>query len=286
MTIEVPPLVCRCGSSVFTVRVNAVESVGLATCDRGHPSLLLDSRDVWAHVIQAGRPRELRCRCKQRTFQLTVDYDFRDGTRMVRSFVVRARCATCAASRDAFRADVDYEPTDALIERPLDPVDDPWRKAAWVEVTGLWKRDDLEHLLRFVSALPDARIHFASWQQAPRALTADAVVLAMREARTYDIAFANEDLTLPVNLRDAWKDLPIVHVGAPTFIHYKTGDAELYYVRYALERVAEGALIPQPAAFLAFAARVRAWLASEFLGERGKHTADNPSEYERLKGGW
>jgi hypothetical protein len=286
MTIELPPLVCRCGSSVFTVRANAVESVGLATCDQGHPSLLLDSRDVWAHVIQVAPPRELRCRCKERMFQLTVDYEFRDGTRTVRAFGVRARCAMCAASRDVFRADVDYEPTDALIERPLDPVDDPWRKAKWIEVTGLWKRDDLEHLLRFVSTLPDARIAFASWQQAPRELTAEAAVLAAREVRTYNIVLANQDVTLPMNLRDVWKDLPVVHVGTPTSIRYNTGDADLYYVSYALERIAEGAVMPQPAAFLAFAARVRAWLASEFVCERGKNTADNPAEYQRLKGGW
>ncbi|MGO9832901.1 MAG: hypothetical protein ACLP1X_01660 [Polyangiaceae bacterium] len=286
MMTDGPPLACRCGTTVFTVRANAVESVGLATCDQGHSSLLLDSRDVWAHVIQAARPRELCCRCKQRTFHLTVDYHFRDGTRTVRAFVVRARCATCAAGRNVFSADIDYEPTDALIERPLDPVDDPWRKARWVRVTGLWKREDMERLLRFVSTLPDARIAFASWQQAPRDLTVEAAVLALREAQTYNIVFANEDVTLPMDLSGAWRDLPLVHVGAPTAIHYDTGDAELYYVSYALERFAGGAVIPQPAAFLALAARVRAWLASEFVSARGKNTADNPAEYQRLKGGW
>jgi hypothetical protein len=286
MTTDGSPLACRCGSTVFTVRANAVESAGLATCDQGHPSLLLDSRDVWAHVIQAARPREIRCRCQQRTFYLTVDYDFREGTRTVRAFVVRARCATCAAWRDVFAADVDYEPADVLIERPLDPVDDPWRKARWVEVTGLWKPEDLERLLRFVGALPGARIAFASWQQAPRELTADAAVLAAREARTYSFAFAAADVTLPVEMSDAWKDLPVVHVGTPTMMHYATGVAELYYVRYALERLADGAVIPQPPAFLAFAARIRAWLAAEFVSARGKNTADNPAEYQRLKGGW
>jgi hypothetical protein len=271
---------------VFTVRANAVESAGLATCDRGHPSLLLDSRDVWPDVIQVARPRELRCRCKQRAFHLTVDYEFRDGTRSVRAFVVRARCATCAESRDVFRADIDYEPTDALIERPLDPVDDPWRKARWVQVTGLWQREDLARLLRFIGALPDTRIAFASWQDAPREVTAEAAVLAAGEARTYDIFFTTEDVTLPQSPRNAWKDLPLVHVGAPTSMHYETGNAELYYVSYALERFVGGEVIPQPAAFLAFAAHVRAWLGSEFVSERGKNTADNPAEYQRIKGGW
>jgi hypothetical protein len=286
VTSEGPPLVCRCGSAVFTVRANAVESVGLATCDRGHPSLLLDSRDVWADVLQEGRPRELRCRCKQRTFHLTVDYDLRDGTRTVRSFVVRARCATCTARREVFRADIDYEPTDALLERPLDPIDDPWRKARWVQVTGLWKLEDLGRLLRFVGSLAGARIVFAARDRAPRELTAEAAILAARDARTYDVVFGSEDVTLPADPSEAWKQLPVVHVGSPLSIRYDTGDAELWYVSYALERIVDGAVVAQPAPFLAFAARVRAWLASELVSERGKDTADNPDEYQRLKGGW
>lgn len=215
-----------------------------------------------------------------------MDYSFRDGTRTVRAFDVRARCATCAEPRDVFHADVDYDPTDALLDRPLDPIDDPWQKARWVEVTGLWKRDDLARLLRFISTLPNACITMATWREAPRQVTADAAALATKSASSYDLLLGNETVFLPENLRDVWKSLPLVHVGTPTSMHYSTGVGELYYVRYALERIIDGKVLPQSAAFLTFATQIRAWLASELVAERGKNTADNPAEYQRLKDGW
>jgi len=279
-------IACRCGSAVFTVHTNALEGVGLAICAEGHPSFLLDSRDVWATVIQSGRPRKLRCRCKNSTFQVSVGYEFRDGSPTVRAAHVRARCAACGAERSVFDVDIDYEPTVDLLERPLDPVDDPWLKAKWVELSGLWMRTDLECLLRFVGTLSHARIVFASPQQGPRELSAEDASHALRGSNSFDFAFTNVPVTLPEQLHDAWKNLPLVHVGTPTSIRYSTGPGELHYVSYALERIEGGVVTRQPAPFLGFATRIRSWLESEFVSDRGKNTVDNRHEYQRLKGGW
>ena len=61
----------------FQVRVDKNEQVGLATCTAGHDSLLLDSRDYWAEVIQDGRPPIAKCRCKSKRFLLSLHYQFR-----------------------------------------------------------------------------------------------------------------------------------------------------------------------------------------------------------------
>ena len=61
----------------FQLRVDKNEQVGLATCTAGHDSLLLDSRDYWAEVIQDGRPPITKCRCKSNRFLLSLHYQFR-----------------------------------------------------------------------------------------------------------------------------------------------------------------------------------------------------------------
>ena len=67
---------------------------------------------------------------------------------------------------------------------------------------------------------------------------------------------------------------------------YRTGQGELYYVRYAEEVCHEGAKVNQPRPFIDLARQMTEWLNSEFISRRGKNTVDNPDEYERLKGGW
>lgn len=108
---------CSCGSDVFRVRANATQQVGLATCERDHHALLLDSRDVWAEVIQEGRPKAVKCRCKADTFRLSFDYE-RDEER-VRGAAVHATCTACGTERTVYSIEVDYEPTDELVDRPL-----------------------------------------------------------------------------------------------------------------------------------------------------------------------
>ena len=290
MILKLDMLGCRCGLQQLSIRASATEGVGLATCGAGHHSFLLDSREVWADVIQAGRPKELRCRCKGRTFTLAVDYTFRDDAKTVRAVSVRARCTACAAERAVFDGEIDYEPTDELVARPLDPVEDPWVKARRVELTGLWTPEDVEQTLRFIGSLPEAQVYFAGAGEAPRALSAEAAraltVAAVRDRRSYHLFFACTPLSFPANLRDAWRHLAAVHLGAPIRMNYRTGLADLYYVTYATEDLVAANVVPRSTAFLTFAERIRSWLQSAFVSDRGKNTIDNPSEYQRLRGGW
>src|ERR1019366_8620206 len=167
---------CPCGSTEFVVRANATQSVGLACCTNGHNAFLLDSRDVWFDVIQDSKPRQLHCRCKAHVFGLSVDYAFREGTQTVGAVSVHARCTACGAARDVFDVEIDYEPTDPLVARPLDPVDDPWLKAERVELTGLWQPRDFVRVLRFAADLPKARPLFALWGTPVRETPVDEVV--------------------------------------------------------------------------------------------------------------
>ena len=119
---------CNCGAQQFKVRLEPDEQVGLLTCSAGHHSLLLDSRDYWADVLQEGRPKEIKCRCGGVLFRVNLVYDFReDGD--VRSVDVLPRCCDCGRGRAAVSFEIDYSPTAELISKPLDPIEQPWLKA-------------------------------------------------------------------------------------------------------------------------------------------------------------
>jgi hypothetical protein len=116
-------LACSCGDQRFNVRLRRDEQVGLLTCSReGHHSLLLDSRDYWADVIQTARPRAARCRCGGRAFEVELEYEFREDSRSIRRVDVGLRCVACGDERVGAEFEIDYEPTENLLSEPLEHV--------------------------------------------------------------------------------------------------------------------------------------------------------------------
>ena len=280
-------LSCSCGDDRFRIRLNRNEGVGLAICEAaGHSSLLLDSRDHWFDVVEGEKPREVACRCKARVFAIELEYELRKDSGAVRSVSVELRCAGCGSQRRGMTIEIDYEPTDVLVERPLDPCDDPWLVPRRVEISALWLVDDLCALVRRLGDAEGALCYFAGWREPAVLASPGSICERLPRARSFDLFFAPRPVTLPEALRDAWKSHPVIHVGTPIHMNYSTGAGTLYFVRWAEQTVAAGRLEPQPAELRELATRVRSWLGERFVSERGRLTADNPSEYARLKGGW
>jgi hypothetical protein len=279
-------LTCACGRSSFRVRIDANEQVALLTCDAGHSSLLLDSADYWGDIIQDGRPPERKCRCGGKVWAVSLSYDLREDQKTVRGIEVTLTCEACRTERAPVRFEIDYAPTDALIDRPLTPCTDPWLKAKRVVLTALWTPSDLERFVRHAAQQEGASVFVAGWREAPARW--DGVSLAARVdlERVFDVFMTNTEVTFPDNLRDSWKALPVVHVGNPIRMNYTTGTGLLHYVEYAEETFQGPRVTAQPARFLAYARGLRAWLLETYSSARGKNTADNPDEHERLRGGW
>jgi hypothetical protein len=89
---------CVCGAQRFGVRLERDEQVGLLTCPARHYSLLLDSRDHWAAILQEGRPKQVRCRCGELLFRVELAYDFRDSGE-VRCVDVMLNCCSCGREK-------------------------------------------------------------------------------------------------------------------------------------------------------------------------------------------
>ena len=285
------------------MRVNANQGVGLLTCTQGHHSLLLDSRDYWGDVIQEGRPRQTKCRCKAKVFAVTLDYAFLDNGE-VSQIEASAECDACGKARRLASLEIDYEPTEALVERPLDPIADPWIKAKRFDAGGYWKIGDLLSVVSFFADEPGAVLHFAGLHEAPRALSKSETIDALHAAgwheldstgaapgwlaehmsrKPFHLFATNQPVEFPENLRDCWKRIPVVQLKNPTRINCNRGQGWMYSVRYAEDVFRDGELVPQPAEFLAFARRLIVSLRAHFASPLGPRSLHNPDEYERLK---
>ena len=268
------------------MRLRRDEQVALLTCAGGHHALLLDSRDYWHDVIQSGRPREVRCRCGARVFAVDLEYRFRADESSVRTVDVWLRCAGCGAQRHGVAFEIDYEPTDTLVSRPLDPCPDPWRKAKQTELTALWVPDDLHALVVHLVEELRAHCYVGGWREPARPCSSSEAIATLRAHTSWTLLFAARPVELPGELRDCWRRLPVIQLETPITIRYQTGKGWLHYVHYANERFVDGELVAQDPELLALATRLRAWLQSRFTSVRGRGTFDNPREHERLKGGW
>lgn len=278
---------CACGADCFAVRIDSTEQVGLLSCTTAeHHSLLLDSRDYWGTVLQNGKPKAARCRCKGSSFRVTLDYHLRDSG-SVQLVEVVLGCTNCDKSQRAATFEIDYEPTDALLARPLDPIEKPWLKAKQVSVTALWTPRDLARFVTHAAGRPGTFTYLERHGTAPERQDLPQVLRCVRQVGSpyYRIYFATEPQRFPDNTRDCWKEMPVVCTGSPTQMQYSSGLGFLYYVEYA-EQVFEGAeVVAQPRAFLEYAAGLRAWLKESFISARGRDTADAPEEWQRLKAG-
>ncbi len=237
-------LECGCGDRSFRVRIQRAEAVGLLTCAReSHNSLLLDSRDHWHHVVQSGKPRESRCRCGGKVFEVELDYELREDARTVRSVAVRLRCVACELERIATTLDIDYEPTDQLVERPLDPCPDPWLKARHTEWSAFWLTADLAELGRELIENRGAICWWVGWREPARRIAAGELRELSTHAQPFDLYFARQEVELALlSSRDAWMQLPVIHVPSPISMRLGTCSATLYFIQFAEEFLVKGSV--------------------------------------------
>lgn len=267
------------------MRVDREEQVALLTCSKEHHSFLLDSSDHWDDVVQDGKPREKRCRCGSREYDVELGYELRDDGD-VRTVALELHCASCGRQVTATTFEIDYAPTDALLSQPLEPCEEPWLIAKRTEVTGLWVREDLQVLVRYLAESENALCYYAGFKERPSLATLPAINAAVAKQQVFHLYFSKREIEFPANLNDCWKRLPVIHASSPTNMIYKTGPALLYYVRWADQFIVDRRIVPQEPELLTLADRLLTWLRAHFSSARGKRAFDNRAEYERLKGGW
>lgn len=256
----------------------------MVTCSAGHNSLLLDSRDYWADLLQFGRPKKVRCKCGGMLFGINLSYEFREAGD-VRSVEIVTTCFACGQCRSRAVFEIKYGPTDQLVSRPLDPIDHPWLQPKRHEITAYWKPTDAERFARYLVSELGGRV----FQRLPMSDISPCTIHDVEfypelKPRLYFTNFSNLD---PPSVRDPENAGPFLNISGPFHIVISFPDDDvglLHYVKYSKEVVRGGLIVKQPEEFLAFARDAVDWLGREFPPTRGKFSADNPEEYARIFG--
>src|SRR5205823_4564944 len=88
-----------------------------------------------------------------------IDYEFRDDGD-VRSIEIGRSCTSCGRSRRLFDVDIDYSPTEHLVDQPLTYCKNPKIRYDLRELTLYAKRADIARVACFLSN--DAQCQFAA----------------------------------------------------------------------------------------------------------------------------
>lgn len=268
---------CECGLEDFRVRLDREEQVGLVSCCHGHHSLLLDSRDYWAEVTQDCRPKAIKCRCGANTFGVQLDYEFRnDGE--VRSVDVMLICRACRREPPYTTFDIDYTPTESLLEKPLDRIEEPWLRALRIEITAYWRPTDAQRFAEYLTGTLSARV----LRREPDLKECAIVREDFRSEPVSDLYFSPVVLSKLPSVRDPEKFAPLLKLSSPFRIAIPGGLALLYYIEYAEEIPSGAQFEKQPPTFRSFSKNAADWLKAHYSSTRGPHTADNPEEYARV----
>jgi len=115
----------KCQGAEFELRVLRDEAVAATRCLKCSADyLLLDSKDYWFDVIQKAYPRLTRCSCKNKSFRLQIDYNFRDDGD-IDYIEVHSICSEFGKTRRQLDFEVGYSGTQHLFNRPLVPCNNP-----------------------------------------------------------------------------------------------------------------------------------------------------------------
>jgi hypothetical protein len=245
---------CHCGLRQFRARLNRSEQVGLLTCSAGHYSLLLDSRDYWAEVLQDGRPKESRCRCGSVLFYTYLEYELREDGE-VHFVEVGLACCECGREQKPVVFEISYAPRAELIAQPLDPIEKPWLRAKQHQITAYWQANDAERFTRYLVESLGARLYMQTRENDLRVSTISDIEFYPELSK--HLYFTNILEFASVRARDPHKTAPLLRLSSPFNIACPTGIALLHYIEYAEEILHDMKLVKQPASFLAFAQTAR-----------------------------
>ncbi|MGA2601641.1 MAG: hypothetical protein ABSH09_32140, partial [Bryobacteraceae bacterium] len=196
----------------------------------------------------------------------------------VRSVDVLPRCCDCGRGRAAVSFEIDYSPTAELISKPLDPIEQPWLKARRSEITAYWQPADAARFASYLSGIPGVR----TYRDSNGFEECGIDTVEFYPELKYDLYFTNVLGLSQVRVRDPQKAAPLLRLTSPFHIACPGGIALLHYIEYADEIVRGAEILSQPQSFLSFARQAREWLRQNYLSKRGRNTADNPAEYERI----
>jgi hypothetical protein len=291
----------QCGGREFEIRVVKDEGIGAAHCVKCESSfLMLDSGDYWFDAIQRRYPPLSRCSCKGTAYGLAFAYSFRDDgdVKLVR---VSSTCASCGSTSRKMSINIDYSPTNQLLEQPLQYCKNPKILYDLKELNLYVERKDVVGIARYLCdgagcILAGCLRNENEW--AIRQLGTNDLHRVIQEDRSLSngsrflwIYASPEAVTVPdaaVESRKReetfWKRHEIIRVSSPTRMHFASGEGLLYYIQFSNEFVENESAVPKSGHFRELTNKFLDWLGANFVSWRGKYCFDNQTEHNRIFG--
>ena len=284
------------GANEFQVRLLKDDGVGLLTTRNEENYLILDSVDYWYDLIQNEYPKKKKCSCKNEWFYVTFNYIPRQGTDDIREIRITTTCTECNKVSKPISIDIDYSPTEELIEKPITFCEKPNIKYKFKELTSYWSGDNLSDFLKFIFF--DLKLNVYCWfSQHPenkrrfeKVSFDKAIQIITVNHRYLNFYFsANElDTTSYIKLTDEngvylkegiWRRDEIIQLTAPFVI---MGYGLLYYINFCNQYLDKGNVKDKSEQFEKITSQIQVWLKTKFITKRGTNCFDGQEAYDKF----
>lgn len=286
------------GDREFEFRWRRDEGVGLLTTKGDVSYLVLDSVDYWFEVIHYSYPKKQACRCKSTWFSFQFDFVPRSGTEDFRSVSIRGSCSSCGQEKKFGSIDLDYSPTQHLLDSPITFCKNPKLKCAISRLNGYWTKDDR---VRFISFLADdLKLHVSCWywnkatkkRQFEKLSGSNRPRLLSSELNYLTYYFSVGPQQLETSMVDGgiyvednpWQKYELIQLNAPMKMALKNGLGDLYYVYFSTQYIDAGVVRDKSESFIELSGKITEWMKSCFVEKRGRDCFDSALEYDRLVG--
>jgi hypothetical protein len=285
----------------FQIRFLEDEGVGLLTTRTGLNYLVLDSLDYWYDLIQTEYPKKKKCKCKNEWFAVKFTYTIKINENAVNEVAIESTCTACKKKTQAMTVEIDYEPTDELIHKPISFCEQPKIIYKYSELTGLWSEVDLIKVFNYIFStlklnvygwyfkLPEKIRHFEK-------LDFEKVKEILVQHNYLDFYFSKEELNLEDHINntsdigiaiknDIWRKNEIIALSSITISGIGEdglGKADLYYLEFCNQHIVAGAVQDKSEAFEALTNELVDWLKENFISKRGKNCYDSIEVYNKV----
>lgn len=284
------------GANEFQVRLLKDEGVGLLTTRNEENYLILDSIDYWYDLIQNEYPKRKKCSCKNEFFFVQFNYTPRQDTDDIKEIGVVTTCTNCKKASKPFSIDIDYSPTNELIEKPITFCEKPNIKYKFKELTSYWSGDNLNDFLQFIFF--DLKLNVYCWfSQHPenkwrfeKVSFDKAIQIITVNHRYLNFYFSVNDLVTTsyikltddneVYLREGiWRRDEIIQLEAPIVM---MGYGLLYYINFCNQYLDRGNVKDKSDQFEKTTHQLQVWLKAKFITKRGTNCFDGQEAYGKF----
>ncbi len=281
------------GKNEFEFRFLKDEGIGLLTTRNNESYLILDSIDYWYDVIQTGYPKKKKCSCKNEWFSIQFTYLLRQGSEEIREIKIITTCTNCNKISKPISIDIDYSPTNYLIQKPITFCEQPNIKYNFNELSSYWFTHDLENFLKFISNDLKLNVYCWFWYNKTRyfekVLFEKAMQLITANYTYLNFYFsANElDISKFINFtdnngiyvkRDIWRKDEIILLSSPMSVR---GYGVHYSIKYSNQYIDKGNIIDKSEHFEKLTNNLHSWFKENFITKRGKDCFDGLEAYEK-----